>query len=126
MFYLIVAILIVSYYFFMAPKTIRSTLNMIGMVGAVALLLVLAAMSFVKIMQSPPEIFLGLAMVALGFFAIRDVYRLPSKKDEKSIIARKAEGTQLFSYLGQLCGGKCRKILKNTLNKCRILLYLQC
>ena len=82
--------------FFMAPKTIRSTLNMIGMVGAVALLLVLAAMSFVKIMQSPPEIFLGLAMVALGFFAIRDVYRLPSKKDEKSIIARKAEGYSAF------------------------------
>lgn len=86
MFYLIVAILIVSYYFFMAPKTIRSTLNMIGMVGAIALLLVLAAMSFVKIMQSPPEIFLGLAMVALGFFAIRDVYRLPSKKNEKKAL----------------------------------------
>lgn len=90
MFYLIVAILIVSYYFFMAPKTIRSTLNMIGMVGAVALLLVLAAMSFVKIMQSPPEIFLGLAMVALGFFAIRDVYCLPSKKDEKKHYSKKS------------------------------------
>ena len=90
MFYLIVAILIVSYYFFMAPKTIRSTLNMIGMVGAVALLLVLAAMSFVKIMQSPPEIFLGLAMVALGFFAIRDVYLLPSKKDEKKHYSKKS------------------------------------
>ena len=90
MFYLIVAILIVSYYFFMAPKTIRSTLNMIGMVGEVALLLVLAAMSFVKIMQSPPEIFLGLAMVALGFFAIRDVYRLPSKKDEKKHYSKKS------------------------------------
>ena len=89
MFYLIVAILIVSYYFFMAPKTIRSTLNMIGIVGAVALLLVLAAMSFVKIMQSP-EIFLGLAMVALGFFAIRDVYRLPSKKDEKKHYSKKS------------------------------------
>ena len=89
MFYLIVAILIVSYYFFMAPKTIRSTLNMIGMVGAVALLLVLAAMSFVKIMQSP-EIFFGLAMVALGFFAIRDVYRLPSKKDEKKHYSKKS------------------------------------
>ena len=83
MFYLIVAILIVSYYFFMAPKTIRSTFNMIGM-------LVLAAMSFVKIMQSPPEIFLGLAMVALGFFAIRDVYRLPSKKDEKKHYSKKS------------------------------------
>jgi NADH:ubiquinone oxidoreductase subunit 6 (subunit J) len=90
MFYLIVATLIVSYYFFMAPKTIRSTLNMIGIVGAVALLLVLAAMSFVKIMQSPPEIFLGLAMVALGFFAIRDVYRLPSKKDEKKHYSKKS------------------------------------
>ncbi|SER47346.1 DUF3165 family protein [Streptococcus gallolyticus] len=90
MFYLIVAILIVSYYFFMAPKTIRSTLNMIGMVGAVALLLVLAAMSFVKIMQSPPEIFLGLAMVALGFFAIRDVYRLPFKRDEKKHYSKKS------------------------------------
>lgn len=90
MFYVIVAVLIVSYYFFMAPKTIRNTLNMIGMVGAVALFLVLAAMSFVKMMQSPPEIFLGLAMVTLGFFAIRDVYRLPSKETEKTHYSKKS------------------------------------
>ena len=90
MFYLIVAILIISYYFFMAPKTIRRTLNMIGIVGAVAVLLVLAAMSFVKIMQSPPEVFVGIAMVALGFFAIRDVYRLPSKKDEKEHYSKRS------------------------------------
>lgn len=80
MFYLIIAILIISYYFFMAPKTVRSTLNMIGMVGAVALLLVLACMSFIKIMQSPPEIFVGIGMIGLGFFAIRDVFRLPTRK----------------------------------------------
>ena len=30
MFYLIIAILIISYYIFMAPKTIRNTLGMIG------------------------------------------------------------------------------------------------
>ena len=77
MFYLIIAILIVSYYIFMAPKTIRNTLGMIGFVGLIALLLVLAGMSFIKIMQSP-EIFLALAMVALGFFALRDVYRFTS------------------------------------------------
>ena len=70
MFYLIIAILIISYYIFMAPKTIRNTLGMIGLVG------------LVKIMQSPPEIFLALAMVALGFFALRDVYRLPVKKNK--------------------------------------------
>ncbi|WP_288275268.1 DUF3165 family protein, partial [uncultured Streptococcus sp.] len=39
--------------------------------------------SFIKIMQSPPEIFLALAMVALGFFALRDVYRLPVKKNDE-------------------------------------------
>ena len=65
MFYLIIAILIISYYIFMAPKTIRNTLGMIGLVGLVAMLLVLAVMSFVKIMQSPPEIFLALAMVGI-------------------------------------------------------------
>jgi len=58
MFYLIIAILIVSYYIFMAPKTSGNTLGMIGFVGLIALLLVLAGMSFIKIMQSPPEIFL--------------------------------------------------------------------
>ena len=46
MFYLIVAILIVSYYFFMAPTSIRNTLNTIGLVGAMALLIVLAFSSF--------------------------------------------------------------------------------
>lgn len=83
MFYLIIAVLIVSYYFFMAPKTIRNTINVIGIMGAVALLLILMGMSFVKMIQSPPEIFIGLAMVALGFFAIRDVYRLPPKRSNK-------------------------------------------
>ena len=80
MFYLILAVLLISYYIFMAPKTIQNTLNMIGMVGVVALLLVLAVMSFIKIIQSPPEIFIGLGMTVLGFFAIRDVYRLPARK----------------------------------------------
>lgn len=97
MFYLIIAILIVSYYIFMAPKTIRNTLGMIGFVGLIALLLVLAGMSFIKIMQSPPEIFLALAMVALGFFALRDVYRLPVKKnDEEQYSDRGWVFTQLF------------------------------
>ena len=82
MFYLIVAILIVSYYFFMAPTSIRNTLNTIGLVGATALLIVLAFMSFVKILQSPPEILLGFTMVIFGFFAIRDVYQLPARAEK--------------------------------------------
>ena len=82
MFYLIVAILIVSYYFFMAPTSIRNTLNTIGLVGATALLIVLAFMSFIKILQSPPEILLGFTMAICGFFAIRDVYQLPARAEK--------------------------------------------
>ena len=82
MFYLIVAILIVSYYFFMAPTSIRNTLNTIGLVGAIALLIVLAFMSFIKILQSPPEILLGFTMTIFGFFAIRDVYQLPARAEK--------------------------------------------
>lgn len=90
MFYLIIAILIASYYFFMAPKTVRNTLNMIGIVGAVALLLVLAILSFVKIMQSPPEILLGFAMLVLGFFSVRDVCQLPPKKSSDNKYHKKS------------------------------------
>ncbi|EHJ56989.1 hypothetical protein HMPREF9318_01397 [Streptococcus urinalis FB127-CNA-2] len=82
MFYLIIAILIVSYYFFLAPKTVRNTLNMIGLVAIVALLIVLAGMSFIKLIQSPPELFIGLAMIVLTYFAIKDILTL-SDKDEK-------------------------------------------
>ena len=61
--------LIISYYIFMAPKTIRNTLGMIGLVGLVAMLLVLAVMSFVKIMQSPPESFSCTCYGCLGNFS---------------------------------------------------------
>ena len=80
MFYLIVAILIVSYYFFMAPTSIRNTLNTIGLVGAMALLIVLAFMSFIKILQSPPEILLGFTMADFSPFVMSINYQLGQKK----------------------------------------------
>jgi len=78
-FYLIIAVLIISYYVFMAPKSVRNTLSMIAIVALVALLIVLAIMSVSKIMETPPEIFLALAMIVLGFFSIRDMIRMPKK-----------------------------------------------
>ncbi|AEF25578.1 DUF3165 family protein [Streptococcus parauberis] len=79
MFYLIIAILIISYYLFMAPDSIRNTISMIGMVALVALLLVLAGMSIIKIMQTPPEIFVALAMMVLAYFSLKDVIKMPKK-----------------------------------------------
>ncbi|MGT2751918.1 DUF3165 family protein [Streptococcus porcinus] len=79
MFYLIIAILIVSYYIFMAPKSIKNTLSMIGLVALVALLIVLAGMSLIKILESPPEVFVVIAMIAVSFFALCDILRMPTK-----------------------------------------------
>lgn len=63
----------------MAPDSIKNTLNMIGLVAITALLLVLSVMSIVKIMQSPPEIFVALAMIILAYFALKDVIKMPKK-----------------------------------------------
>ena len=80
MFYLIVALLIALYYFFMAPKTVRNTLNAIGLVGLVALLLVFSVMSFIKILQLPGELYIGLIMIPLGYTAFKETLNLSEKK----------------------------------------------
>lgn len=63
----------------MAPKSVRNTLGMIGLVGLVALLIVLAGLSFIKIMQTPPEIFVGIGLIILGYFALKDLLKMPKK-----------------------------------------------
>ena len=45
MFYAIIAILLLMYYIFIAPKTIKNTMNMISVVGIIAFLMVLAGMT---------------------------------------------------------------------------------
>ncbi|MFC5630378.1 MULTISPECIES: DUF3165 family protein [Streptococcus] len=79
MFYFIVAVLIILYYFFRAPKTIKNTLSMILLVGLLALLIVLAGMTFMKILQSPPELFIVLGMLGLAYLTLRDIKNLSEK-----------------------------------------------
>ncbi|MGT2930319.1 DUF3165 family protein [Streptococcus dentasini] len=88
MFYFIVAILIAIYYFFAAPKTVKNTMNMISTMGIVAVLLVMSILGFVKLIQSPPEVFVGIAMIGVAYFSLRDVIRLSPRpnKHRKYII----------------------------------------
>lgn len=79
MFYLLVLFGIVLYYFFMAPKTIRSTINSIVFVAIVAFLLILTGMSFMKLIQSPGEVYIIAIMLVLGFLALKDILKLSSK-----------------------------------------------
>lgn len=79
MFYLLVLLGLVLYYFFMAPKTIKSTINSIVLVAFLALLLILTGMSFMKLIQSPREVYIIMIMAVIGFLAIRDMTRLSAK-----------------------------------------------
>ncbi|MGT2924554.1 DUF3165 family protein [Streptococcus caviae] len=83
MFYAIIAILLLMYYIFIAPKTVKNTMNMISVVAVVAFLMVLAGMTFIRIMQSPPEIFVGIGMIAVGYCALKDVLQLTVRPKNK-------------------------------------------
>ncbi|MCY7113628.1 DUF3165 family protein [Streptococcus mutans] len=83
MFYAIIAILLLMYYIFIAPKTIKNTMNMISVVGIIAFLMVLAGMTFIRIIQSPPEIFIGIGMIIVGYYALKDVLHLRTRLKNK-------------------------------------------
>ena len=83
MFYAIIAILLLMYYIFIAPKTIKNTMNRISVVGIIAFLMVLAGMTFIRIIQSPPEIFIGIGMIIVGYYALKDVLHLRTRPKNK-------------------------------------------
>ncbi|HHF7054134.1 DUF3165 family protein [Streptococcus mutans] len=83
MFYAIIAILLLMYYIFIAPKTIKNTMNMISVVGIIAFLMVLAGMTFIRFIQSPPEIFIGIGMIIVGYYALKDVLHLRTRPKNK-------------------------------------------
>lgn len=82
MFYLIIALMMVGYYIFAAPKSIKNTLTMIFMVGLVGVFLVLGILSLVHLVTSPPEIFVGLVMTVIGILALRDTLTLSNKRQK--------------------------------------------
>lgn len=79
MFYLIIAILILIYYVFMMPDTIRNTMKMIIGVGLIVLLFALLVMSVMKILELPGELFVGVGMSILGYMTLTDISKLEKK-----------------------------------------------
>lgn len=88
MFYLIIGTLLILYYIFLAPKTIKSTMNIVLLVGLVALVSVLMVLGLIRMLQAPIEIFIGIAMTVFGAYVLRDVWRL--EKVEKKETSKKA------------------------------------
>ncbi|HEM6112178.1 TPA: DUF3165 family protein [Streptococcus suis] len=83
MFYLILAIMLALFYIFVAPKYVKGTINLIVAVFILVLLSIALILGFLKMMQLSIEILLGIAMVLIGLWAMRDIHNLDSSPKGK-------------------------------------------
>ena len=75
MVYLIIGILILLYYIFAAPQTF----NVLSAVLSLVLLIILLVLAIFRIFQMPGELFVVVAMLVVGYFALRDISRMDKK-----------------------------------------------
>ncbi|MBF0775262.1 hypothetical protein BVE84_01795 [Streptococcus azizii] len=88
MFYLILAIMLVLFYIFVAPSNIKGTMNVVAAVFVVVGLLITLLLGFLRILQSPPEMWLVAGMVMVGLWAMRDIYFL-DKAEKTHVTSRR-------------------------------------
>lgn len=80
MFYLIIAIMLVLFYIFAAPRNVKGTMNLVASVFLLVGLVVALLLGFLRVVQSPPEIWLCLSMIVIGLWAMRDIYLMPQSR----------------------------------------------
>ncbi|MGT2754494.1 DUF3165 family protein [Streptococcus ovis] len=83
MFYLILGIMLVLFYIFAAPQNIKGTMNLVASVFLLVALVIALLLGFLRILKSPPEIWLCLTMILLGLWALRDLYLMPRSSRSK-------------------------------------------
>ena len=77
MFYLILAIMLLLFYIFAAPRNIKGTMNLVASVFLLVGLVIVLLLGFLRVVQSPPEIWLCIGMIIVGGWAMRDIYFMP-------------------------------------------------
>ena len=58
MFYLIIAIMLLLFYIFAAPRNVKGTMNLVASVFLLVGLVIVLILGILKVVQSPPEIWL--------------------------------------------------------------------
>lgn len=85
MVYLIIGILILFFYIFAVPSSIKGTVNAVTMVLLIVALIILFALGIFHIFQLPAEYFVGFGLSVVAVLALRDINRLkPPKKSKKN------------------------------------------
>lgn len=82
MVYLIIFILLLLFYLFAAPKSIKGTLNIVTAVVLLVSSLVLLVLAIFQIFLLPGEFFVSLPLAALAYYSLRDIARLPKREKE--------------------------------------------
>lgn len=73
MFYLILAVLLVLFYIFAAPKAIKGTLNIMLLVLGIVLLMTLTLLAIISLTRSSAEFWVGGVLTFIGLWAIWDL-----------------------------------------------------
>lgn len=74
MFYVILALLLVLFYVFVAPRHIKGTINLMTAAFALVLLLTIVGLGFTTILSLSSEFWMVLGLVLLGGWAMRDIH----------------------------------------------------
>lgn len=88
MFYLILTIMLVLFYIFVAPSHIKGTINVVVAAFVLVVLLTVLGLVFLKVLKLPSEIWLVLSLILIGLWAMRDIHFLDkphkSTKNQKN------------------------------------------
>lgn len=80
MVYFILGILILLFYLFMTPKSIRGTLDSVVLVILIVSIIVLTCLA---IFQLPSEFFVGAFLASIGYLALVDISKMTTKQKNK-------------------------------------------
>ena len=83
MIYLIIGILILLFYVFAVPTSIKGTLNILTIVLLLVALIILFALGLFQIFKLPSEFFVGAFLAFVGYLALVDISRLPTKSSKR-------------------------------------------
>ena len=84
MIYLIIGILILLFYVFAIPTSIKGTLNVLTFVLLLVTLIILLALAIFQIFKLPGELFVSIFLIIITVWALMDIERLvPSQKSKE-------------------------------------------
>ncbi len=79
MFYLILALMLVLFYIFAAPRSVKGTMNLVASVFLLVALVIAIVLGFLKVVESPPELWMGVIMSLLGIWTMYDIAKMEKK-----------------------------------------------